>query len=141
MWESAFAENTNLQIRQIAPIRFGTFTVVRPGALTLDPRSGNCVASGGVVRMRSSCEAAQFEITGTPGRNLLVHLPALVELGSASGARLAVTGLTLYPPAPLALGADGKMRIYAGGVLTADAFNIPPSTYSGFFALSAQYLP
>ena len=153
-----------LGLVKVEDLRFGRLAAgSTAGTVTVDPDSGACLASGGVVAA-GGCGFAEFSGKGVRRLTVRVEIPAAITLTGPNGATMQADALTLgLSPdlSPVAGNGNGNgngggqargagTRRYQiasdSGIFTlrlggrlAVAANQAPGTYNGAFALTVQY--
>lgn len=149
-----------LGLVKVEDLRFGRLAAgSTAGTVTVDPDSGACLASGGVVAA-GGCGFAEFSGKGVRRLTVRVEIPAAIMLTGPNGVTMQADALTLGLSPDLspvagngngggqARGAgtrryqiasdSGIFTLRLGGRL-AVAANQAPGTYNGAFALTVQY--
>lgn len=87
------------------------------GEVAIDPMTGARRLSGNVVDLGGFALTGVVTVSGEPGAEVRVYLPATVDLESGDGRTARVTGLaTDLSPTPR-LGPDGRLQFRFGGRL------------------------
>ncbi|UKK82916.1 DUF4402 domain-containing protein [Sphingopyxis sp. BSN-002] len=87
------------------------------GEVAIDPLTGARRLSGNVVDLGGFALTGVVTVSGEPGAEVRVYLPATVDLESGDGRTARVTGLaTDLSPTPR-LGPDGRLQFRFGGRL------------------------
>lgn len=129
-----------IRIVATAPLRFGV--MARPttaGTVTVST-SGSVSTSGGMVgntaiaQGSSGPQAGRFRVSGEPGRQFFVTLPAAATVTRSGGSMT----ITLFTVGALTGSPVGTLDIAVGGTLAVGASQ-PVGTYSGTYQITASY--
>lgn len=145
-----------LGLVKIEDLRFGRMAVGPvAGTVTVDPSSGNCSTTGGVVS-GGGCGFAEFGGQGVRKLTLRIQIPASAILTGPNGATMTAGSFTLGTAPDLAfIGGSGSglgngnrryqissdigiFTLRLGGQLGVGA-NQTPGLYTGSFAVTVQY--
>ncbi len=131
---------TPISIVATAPLRFGamvqpttagTVTVSTTGAITT---SGGMVGNTAIAQGGSGPQAGTFRVSGEPGRQFFVTLPAAATV-TRTGSSMTIT---LFTVGALTGSPVGTLDIAVGGTL-AVAGSQPVGTYNGTYQITASY--
>jgi len=87
------------------------------GEVAIDPLTGARRLSGNVVDLGGFALTGVVTVSGEPGAEVRVYLPATVDLESGDGRTARVTGLATDLSAAPRLGPDGRLQFRFGGRL------------------------
>jgi hypothetical protein len=129
-----------LAVTNTAPLAFGRFAAGTGGSVIISS-GGVRTASGGVVLLASGAgSAAQFTLTGEPGKIYSIDLPSAgsVVLTSGAGHTMPIQSFSSNPNGSGQLGAGGSQTVTVGATLGVAA-NQPVGSYSGSFQVLVNY--
>ena len=107
------------------------------GEVELDPLSGARRLRGDVFDLGGFAVTGTVTVTGEPGAQVRVILPATVDLEGGSGRSARVTGLATDLSAAPRLGADGRLRFRFGGRL--QIAGLDDGDYRGRIPVTVEY--
>lgn len=113
------------------PTAAGTVTVSTAGTVTT---SGGMVGNTAIAQGSSGPQAGKFRVSGEPGRQFFVTLPAAATV-SRSGSSMTIT---LFTVGALTGSPVGTLDIAVGGTLAVGASQ-PIGTYNGSYQVTASY--
>jgi hypothetical protein len=131
---------TPITIVATAPLRFGvmarptaagTVTVSTAGVVTT---SGGMVGNTAIAQGSSGPQAGKFRVSGEPGRQFFVTLPAAATVTRSGGSMT----ITLFTVGALTGSPVGTLDIAVGGTLAVGAAQ-PIGTYNGTYQITASY--
>jgi hypothetical protein len=129
-----------ITIAAVNPLRFGvmarpttagTVTVSTAGAITT---TGGMVGNTAIAQGSSGPQAGTFRVSGDPGRQFFVALPASATV-SKTGASMTIT---LFTVGALTGAPTGSLDIAVGGTLAVQAAQ-SVGTYTGTYQVTASY--
>lgn len=129
-----------IRIVAVNPLRFGamarptttgTVTVSTTGAVTT---AGGMVGNNAIAQGSSGPQAGTFRVSGDPGRQFFVNLPASATV-TMTGASMSIT---LFTVGALTGSPVGTLDIAVGGTLTVLAAQTV-GTYNGTYQITASY--
>lgn len=145
-----------LGLVKVEDLRFGRMAVgPAAGTVTVDPSSGSCSTTGGVVS-GGGCGFAEFGGQGVRKLTVRIQIPASATLAGPNGATMTASSFTLGAAPDLALiggngnglgngqrryqisSSTGIFTLRLGGQLSVGA-NQTPGLYTGSFAVTVQY--
>jgi hypothetical protein len=145
-----------LGLVKIADLRFGRMAVSSTaGTVTVDPNTGACAVTGGVVSA-GGCGFAQFGGQGVRRMRLRIQVPTTITLTGPGGATMVANTITLGTAPELQyIGGNGNglgngnrryeitsntgiFTFRIGGRLNVGA-NQAPGVYTGTFNVTVQY--
>lgn len=140
-----------LSLIKVQDLRFGRIAAsATAGTLTVNPDSGACTASGGIIAT-GGCGFGQFAGQGIKKLTVRIQIPATVVLTSPTGNTMVADTLTLGATPDLAfLGVTGGTPRYQiaanSGIFTFRlgarlniSANQPSGQYSGTYSVTVQY--
>lgn len=113
------------------PTAAGTVTVSTAGTVST---SGGMVGNTSIAQGSSGPQAGKFRVSGEPGRQFFVTLPAAATV-SRSGSSMTIT---LFTVGALTGSPVGTLDIAVGGTLAVGASQ-PIGTYNGSYQVTASY--
>ncbi|WP_298169247.1 DUF4402 domain-containing protein [Novosphingobium sp.] len=131
---------TPISIVATAPLRFGvmarptaagTVTVSTAGVVST---SGGMVGNTAIAQGSSGPQAGKFRVTGEPGRQFFVTLPAAATVTRSGGSMT----ITLFTVGALTGSPVGTLDIAVGGTLAVGAAQTV-GTYNGTYQITASY--
>lgn len=131
---------TPISIVATAPLRFGVMaqptaagrvTVSTSGAVST---SGGMVGNTAIAQGSSGPQAGKFRVSGEPGRQFFVTLPAAATVTRSGGSMT----ITLFTVGALTGSPVGTLDIAVGGTLAVGAAQ-PVGTYNGTYQITASY--
>jgi hypothetical protein len=131
------AERAPIEVRTVQDLRFGQLAKASsaPGAVRIDPRTGDRQLSGDVYGLGGDYGFAEFELLGEPGAEYQIVLPSRFHLG---GGRTIVE-LVAHPGLTGTFELDGRTTVRVGGTL-----DLAPVIESGhhdvLFTVCVEYL-
>lgn len=130
-----------ISIAATAPLRFGvmarptaagTVTVSTTGVVTT---SGGMVGNTAIAQGSAGPRAGTFRVTGEPGRQFVVNLPAAATVSRSGGGTMTIT---LFTVGALSGSPSGTRDIAVGGTLSVGAAQAV-GTYNGTYQITASY--
>jgi hypothetical protein len=130
-------ERAPIVVRTVQDLRFGPLAKApsAPGAVSIDPRSGNRQLTGDVVALGGDYGFAEFELLGEPGAVYQIVLPSGLHLGRGR----TIVGLVAHPGLAGTFGVDGKATVQVGGTLEL-APVVECGRHDALFTISVEYL-
>lgn len=131
---------TPIRIVATAPLRFGvmaqptaagTVTVSTAGVVST---GGGMVGNTAIAQGSSGPQAGKFRVSGEPGRQFFVTLPAAATVTRSGGSMT----ITLFTVGALTGSPVGTLDIAVGGTLAVGAAQ-PVGTYNGTYQITASY--
>lgn len=113
------------------PTTAGTVTVSTTGVVTT---TGGMVGNNAIAQGASAAQAGTFRVTGDPGRQFFVTLPASATL-SRTGASMTIN---LFTVGALTGSPAGSLDIAVGGTISVQAAQTV-GTYTGTYQVTASY--
>ena len=113
------------------PTAAGTVTVSTAGIVTT---GGGMVGNTAIAQGSSGPQAGKFRVSGDPGRQFFVTLPAAATVNRTGGSMT----ITLFTVGALTGSPVGTLDIAVGGTLAVGAAQ-PVGTYTGTYQITATY--
>ena len=107
------------------------------GEVDIDPLSGARRLRGDLIDLGGFALTGIVRVTGTPGAELRITLPASIDLAGDNGNVARVTGLATDLGATPRLGADGTLRFRFGGRLQVRSAD--DGDYHGRIPITVEY--
>lgn len=130
-----------IRIVATAPLRFGvmaqpaaagTVTVSTAGVVST---GGGMVGNTAIAQGSAGPQAGRFRVTGEPGRQFVVNLPAAATVSRSGGGTMTIT---LFTVGALSGSPSGTRDIAVGGTLSVGAAQAV-GTYNGTYQITASY--
>lgn len=139
--------NSNLLVREIQPLAFGSFSVGTSGSVTIDAVPPNLRSATGVSLVGNDGQPGIIEVSMPPGYGadctkwpLLITLPASYLLTSSAAQTITVTALSSSPASGVVSLAPGNapVLIYLGATATVTAGQ-PGGLYNGSYLINVTF--
>ncbi len=128
-----------LEINREESLRFGRFTTVSGGVITVDPSSNSRNSSGDIVLLDGYFGAAEYKITGEPNKQFSILLPVEVGINSNNGNKIMITNISSSPSLRGRLDLNGEKIVYVGGNFEVKQKNLR-GEYNGRFDIRVEYI-
>lgn len=131
---------TPISIVATAPLRFGVMAQPNAAGTVTVSTSGSISTTGGMVgntaiaQGSSGPQAGKFRVSGEPGRQFFITLPAAATVTRTGGSMT----ITLFTVGALTGSPVGTLDIAVGGTLAVGASQ-PVGTYNGTYQITASY--